>query len=206
MNLMRRTIIAAVLALSLLSPAAALASGGAVVSDCATDGKLDRKYSPGDYADALKHIPTDVDEYTDCRDIIRRGQLGLSGGSSSSSSSGGVPGTAGGGGTPGGTGGDAGAAGGTAAGNGLNAYDNAIASATPEQRASVDKLVKGTPTAVQIAGQQLRPDSLGHGDLGSLNSLPTPLVLVLLLLGVGALAAAASPVKALVLTRLQRSA
>ena len=54
-----------------LAPAAP-ASGTSVVTDCADDSRLDKRYTPADYKDALQNIPTDVDEYTDCRDVIRR--------------------------------------------------------------------------------------------------------------------------------------
>lgn len=202
---LRSGLVAGVLALGLLTPSAALASGAAVIKDCASDGKLDKKYTPADYADALKHIPTDVDEYTDCRDVIKRGQLGLGGtGGGSGSGSGG---SGGGTGTAGGTG--TGGPGGTAApatGNGLNAYDQALSTATPQERASVAQAGKTATAPLEVGGRQLRPDSLGHGDLASLNTLPTPLVIVLVLLGAAALAAAFSPVRTFVRTRVQRTA
>lgn len=197
---LRRSLIAAVLGLSLLSPTAALASGKAVVADCVDDGRLSKKYPAGDYSDALKNIPTDVDEYTDCRDIIRRGQLGL-GGSGAGSGGDGSGGAGSGGGGDGGTGG-----GGASGDNGLNSFDTALATATPEERASVDKLVSGNPTAVQIAGRDLRPDALSKGDLGSLNSLPAPLVIVLALLFLGGIAALVPTIRTFVRTRRQRTA
>jgi hypothetical protein len=201
---LRSGLLACVLTLGLLTPSAALAGGSAVIKDCATDGKLDKKYPAADYANALKNIPTDVDEYTDCRDVIKRGQLGLGGGGSGSSDgSGGAGGATGtGGGTGGGTDGSAGAA----PGNGLNAYDQALSTATPEERASVDKAAKLPTGPLEVGGRRLRPDSLSHGDLASLNTLPTPLVIVLVLLGAAALAAAFSPVRSFVRTRVQRTA
>lgn len=200
---LRSGLLAGVLALGLLTPSAALASGAAVIKDCASDGKLDKKYTPADYADALKHIPTDVDEYTDCRDVIKRGQLGL-GGTGGGSGSGGTGGGTGTGGTS--AGGTGGAAGATGTGNGLNAYDQALSTATPQERASVAQAGKAPSTPLEVGGRQLRPDSLGHGDLASLNTLPTPLVIVLVLLGAAALAAAFSPVRTFVRTRVQRTA
>jgi hypothetical protein len=196
---LRSCLAAAVLTASVAAPTAAFASGSAVISDCATDGKLDKKYSAADYASALKNIPTDVDEYTDCRDVIRRGQLGLGGSSGSGGSTG-----SGGGGTTGGTTGTPG--GGAATGNGINAYDQALATASPQERASVGQATQKPPAAFEVGGRQVRADSLGHGDLSSLNSLPTPLVVVLVLLGLGAIAAAVSPVRTFVRTRVQRTA
>src|SRR4051794_41388777 len=91
---MRRLL--ALLILFTFAPAAtALASGGKVVRDCTDDGVLQGHYSQKDLRDALSSIPSDVDEYTNCRDIIRRAAFGGAGGGS-----GGKGGT--GGGSPGG--------------------------------------------------------------------------------------------------------
>lgn len=70
-----RTLLLAAALLTLL-PASALAAGNgaAAVQDC-QDGRIDGTYSAADYSAALKSIPTDVDEYTDCRDVLRAAQL-----------------------------------------------------------------------------------------------------------------------------------
>jgi hypothetical protein len=84
-----RTRIWTALALALLCalalPALASASGAQVIRDCADDGHLSKTYSQADLRKALEDLPTDVDEYTDCRDVIRRAQLGVAGGGDSSS-------------------------------------------------------------------------------------------------------------------------
>ena len=67
-------------ALCLLPVAQAQASGDDVLKDCSTNGHLTKKYSQREYRQALAHIPSDLDEYTDCRDQIRHAQLGLGGG------------------------------------------------------------------------------------------------------------------------------
>ena len=68
--------VAASLALLAFSAApASAARGDAVVKDCTNDGRIDKTYSPADYSEALNGLPTDVDEYTDCREVIRRAQL-----------------------------------------------------------------------------------------------------------------------------------
>ncbi|MCW3000016.1 MAG: hypothetical protein JWN65_3565, partial [Solirubrobacterales bacterium] len=106
---LRAAILASVLAVACVAPATALASGSTVVSDCALDSKLDKTYTAKEYKDALKNIPTDVDEYTDCRDVIRRAQLAQAGAGNSSggggSSGSGAGGTGGSTGTGGGSGG-----------------------------------------------------------------------------------------------------
>src|SRR5690606_24992403 len=77
----------------------ASAQGGAIFRDCA-DGRLDGDYSPSEIRRARQNIPTDVDEYTDCRDVLtsalgdalgKPGGTGSDGPSGSSDNSGGVP-------------------------------------------------------------------------------------------------------------------
>ena len=51
-------------------PAVAQASARDVVIDCARDGDLDRKYSNSDLRRAQGQLPTDIDEYSDCREVI----------------------------------------------------------------------------------------------------------------------------------------
>ncbi|CAA9505900.1 MAG: hypothetical protein AVDCRST_MAG53-2415, partial [uncultured Solirubrobacteraceae bacterium] len=63
-------------AAALLFPAAASADGGvaALVKDC-QDEKIDGTYTAQEYRDALRRLPTDVDEYTGCRETLRAAQL-----------------------------------------------------------------------------------------------------------------------------------
>ena len=58
--------------LVLALPAAANAKSGyqAVIRDCAQDGQIDGHYSQHQLDQARHHIPSDVDEYTSCRDAI----------------------------------------------------------------------------------------------------------------------------------------
>jgi hypothetical protein len=201
---LRAAILASVLAVACVAPATALASGSTVVSDCALDSKLDKTYTAKEYKDALKNIPTDVDEYTDCRDVIRRAQLAAAGGGKKDSGGGDSTGgtAAGGGGASGGSAGTGGGAGAPST-TGVGGFDAVIAAASPQERAAVDQAV-GSGAPVLVAGQDLRPDSLGHGDLGALNSLPTPFVVVLLLLALGTLAALLPTLRSVVRTRRQR--
>jgi hypothetical protein len=64
-----------VVTLLLVLPAMAMASGETVLQDCADDSELSRTYSQAEYKKALANIPADLDEYTDCRSIIRAAQL-----------------------------------------------------------------------------------------------------------------------------------
>jgi hypothetical protein len=58
-----------------LASAPAHASSGDVIRDCSEDGTLNRNYSQQELAGALHNLPSDLDEYTDCRTVIRRAQL-----------------------------------------------------------------------------------------------------------------------------------
>jgi hypothetical protein len=70
-----------VLAVALVVGAApAYGSAGAVIRDCSEDGVLNKHYSQGDLTKALDQLPSDLDEYTDCRSVIRRAQLAGTGG------------------------------------------------------------------------------------------------------------------------------
>ncbi len=157
-----------------IAPASAHAANGeAVLRDCNDNGKLDKKYSQSDYRDAIENIPTDLDEYTDCRDVIRRAQLGLdnagSGGGSGSSG-----GATGGGGAAGGS-----ASGGSTGGGNANATA-ALADATPEERAALEQTTAGgAQEGLRLGDEVIRP-KIG---VSSSTALPTPLVAVVVLLG-----------------------
>jgi hypothetical protein len=70
------SIFAALLVALLALPAFAQASGQDVIRDCFDDGHIDGNYSQGDYQDAQDNLPSDVDQYSDCRDVIAQGQAG----------------------------------------------------------------------------------------------------------------------------------
>jgi hypothetical protein len=67
-------LVAAALVAAVMVPDAN-ASGRQVIRDCSEDGILDGKYSQGELQDALHNLPSDLDEYTDCRAVIRAAQL-----------------------------------------------------------------------------------------------------------------------------------
>ncbi|MEA2374060.1 MAG: hypothetical protein QOD53_523, partial [Thermoleophilaceae bacterium] len=71
MSRLRHTSPLLVALLALALPASALASPRqAIIKDCAADGRVDGHYKRSQLNDARKHIPTDVNEYTDCRSAI----------------------------------------------------------------------------------------------------------------------------------------
>src|SRR2546423_12502285 len=53
----------------------AFGSAKDVIRDCSTDGVLNGHYSHSELAKALAQLPSDIDEYTDCRAIIRSALL-----------------------------------------------------------------------------------------------------------------------------------
>jgi hypothetical protein len=174
---MRRLLVTLTLMSALLAPAAAQASGAAVIRDCTDDGRLQGHYSQRDLRDALNSIPSDVDEYTDCRDIIRRaafsaGAGGGGGGGNSSNSAGGAPG-----GEFGGFGGGGGAApGGTPL--------------TPDQQKAIDAArAKGSGAIRFSDGAVVHPGAVARRS-AEVSDVPTPLVIVVLLLAAAALTAA----------------
>lgn len=69
----RRRLVAVALALlaALVLPVFASASGYDVIADCNANNGLSQKYSQSDLQDALNNLPTDIDEYSDCKSIIK---------------------------------------------------------------------------------------------------------------------------------------
>jgi len=198
MRLRHRIAIALALLTALLAvPGAALASGNAVVKDCANDGKLDKRYSQSDYADALANLPADVDEYSDCRDVIQRARLSggsSSGGSSGGSSSGGSStggGSTGGGTTGGGSSGDTGTA-------SSGPAPDPLASATDAERAAFQKAIANGDAPVKLDGRPISPGALGGAKSNGLADLPAPLLAILALLALGAFGATALGTRRLV--------
>ena len=154
-------LIAALAALALPALAQAV-SPGDVIRDCTLDGRLDRSYTQKELRQALAAIPSDVDEYTNCREVIRAAQLALATGASSSSG-GGTNATAPSGSTAGGgsSGGDSGAATGVFGGF-KNVPADPTASATPSERAAID----------QARADVVDDDPVEEASVG----LPTPLI------------------------------
>jgi len=73
----KASVLAVVLALCAGAWLAVPAFGSArdVIKDCSEDGVLNGHYSHSELAKALAQLPADLDEYTDCRAIIRAALL-----------------------------------------------------------------------------------------------------------------------------------
>src|SRR3954454_23076885 len=93
----------------LLTAAASPALAGTrekILQEC-QDGRLSGDYTAKEIRDARNHIPTDIDQYSDCRDVLSRALADRAGGGG-----GGGGGSGGGGGGAGGSGGGGGGGGG----------------------------------------------------------------------------------------------
>lgn len=163
--------IALVVAFAALAlPAAAGADPNAVVRDCAADGTVDGNYSDSEKRAALKQIPADLDEYSDCRSVIG---ASLGGGPKAGASKNGR---------------DGGAAAGGSAG--------AKADAARKRKARAEKRKKQRAgTELALGDRNVDPR---NGDVfqaaDTSNGLPMPVLLALIALG---LLAAAGGVMAL---------
>jgi hypothetical protein len=162
-----------------VAPATAWADGKRVIRDCTDDGRVQGRYSQSEYRDALAHMPTDVDEYTDCRDVIRRAQLAAAGGRGKGNAGG-----------PRGSATDVPAAG-----------SDPLATASPTEKTRATRAIRGGSAPVVVGGRVLRPGALGARTPSATSDLPTPLLVVLLLLGTGALALAGMRAGSRVLAR-----
>jgi hypothetical protein len=174
--MLRRLIGTAAVALFVLAPAApALASGDAVIKDCVRNGRLTKQYSQKDYRDALANMPTDVDEYTDCRDIIRHAQLGFAGGS---------------GGSSGGSGGGSSTPSGGAPGTAPNPFAGASASAVARAKREIARARAGALQR-RLGADVVTPGALSYRNISALSKLPTSLLILSILITLAALGAGA---------------
>jgi hypothetical protein len=166
---MRRVLALLTVTACLLSPSLASASGGDVIRDCTDNGRIDAPHSQADYSSALANLPSDVDEYTDCPQIIAaakrrdaRRPPGAGGAALPGGFEGGTPPSA------------------------LNVPR------TPAERAAIASATSGAATPVTVAGEPITPGGSGIVDAAVRHSLPGPLLALLLALGTGALATIAS--------------
>jgi hypothetical protein len=142
-------------------PAPAFASSDQVLRDCTFDGKLDHKYSNAELRRAKNRMPSDSDEYSDCRDVIANA---ITGGSDVS----------GGKGSP-----------------GIAATDpagEAAAQATDQSNLAAIANSDKAPQDLEVGGNKVTPDDSGYFNLGgAANQVPLPLLIALCLLCVVAL-------------------
>ena len=204
---MRRTIFMALLAALLLVPAAARAAGPIqIIRDCSDDGQLQGNYSAAELRKARSQLPTDIDEYSDCRDVLSRA---ISAKASTAKDNGGGGGTANGGGTAGGgTSGSFGGNGGSGGGgSGTNAPTPEEAARQAERHAILS--APSSPEDAKAVGEaadhgdravltDANPRSPGESRLAASvgrNGIPGTMLAVLVLLGAALIAAAVPTIR-----------
>jgi len=176
---MPRLLLVMVLTLLVAAPAAQAGTRADIVADCFDDGKLDGNYTASQIRDARNNLPADVDQYSDCRDVLARAL----GGSGSRELGGGAGGALGGGGGGGGSSGPL-----TPSGPG-------------EQRALEAAAKAGGSRPVQVGDGTIVPGASGFAAGATHSDLPPTLLVALILLGVAALAPIAPYVRKRVLAR-----
>jgi hypothetical protein len=146
----------------LAMPLTAGASGDDVIRDCSQDGDLDKEYSDEELQDASENMPSDLDAYTDCRDVIRQAQAGGRGSSGSGSESGG-------------------GAGGSAGGGGENGSGGANATA-----GDAEELSRRQQEAQEGTAPSESATLAAGADAGDDSGLPTAALIAIVLLGLAA--------------------
>jgi hypothetical protein len=181
---MRRIPLLCLLAALLIAPAAMAATTTQILRDCQDDGVLEGHYTAAELRKALRHIPSDVAEYTNCQDVLSRAaDAAAAPAAPSGNSSGPSGGGSGGSGTPGG-----GSTGGQAP----------VQPSTPQDTHALQAAANsGPPPVVDVHGRRV---ASGFGaDIGR-NSLPSSVLTVLILIG-AALATLAAPLVHRVISR-----
>jgi hypothetical protein len=168
----RTVFVACLLALLVVAPAALADSTRAKILRECQDGRLTGDYSSKQIRDALNNIPDDIDQYSDCRDVLRNALLNDAGNS-------------GGGGGNGGGGNGGGAGGGGGNGGGGNG-GKPLTPSTDADRKALQSAATGGGQPLEISGKRVTP---GQGELH--NDLPTTLIVVLILLAVATVVALA---------------
>jgi len=156
-----------VLTLLVAAPAAMAGTRADIVADCFDNGKLDGNYSASQIRDARNNLPADVDQYSDCRDVLARA-LGGSGSRDIGGSGGGALG--------GGSGGSAPA-------------ESLTPSGPDEQRALEAAAKQGGDKPVQVGDSTVVPGAAGFGAGAARNEIPASVLVALILLGIAAFAA-----------------
>lgn len=176
----RSVLLLAAIVCALAVPAPALADrSDEIIRDCYQDGKLDGKYSKGDLKEAEDDLPSDVDEYSDCRAVIGAARD--------------RPNNGGGGGTGGVPGGGF-RGGGTAGGDPSLSTDSGAIAGSREDLDALNSITGNRdgdePKVAVGSGQPITP-AAGAASVGeSANDMPTPLLAALIALGaLGALGA-----------------
>jgi hypothetical protein len=197
----RRTIFLALLAALLLIPAAAHAAADPIkiIRDCEDDGALQGTYTASELRSARSALPTDIDEYSDCRDVLGRAIAAKT--SSSNGTNGGSQGA--------GTGAGGSSTSGGASGGSSTTPQPDTATTQPNSSVAVDPGIETGPVTakdwqavgaaekeggrgVAVNGRDVSPMLVA--EVGR-NGLPSSLIVALALLGGAVLAACLLPLR-----------
>jgi hypothetical protein len=169
------------LILLLSAPTASAGVREKILREC-QEGRITGHYTPKQLRDARNHIPTDVDEYSDCRDVLAQAALTGRGGGGSNSQASNAPG---------------GLMPTTTAGR------SPLTAADPvESQTLNDARLKSE--AQSVGDQSLLPSATGFSAAAVRHGLPPAVLAVLILLGLCASAATFASVRRRVLARRQR--
>jgi hypothetical protein len=158
------------LAAMLIVPATAYSSEASTIINRCTHGKSLSGFSQQAYRKALQQVPTEVSEYTDCSELIRKAQLaGAAGHRGSGANIGG---------------GGRGEGGGGAAG----ASPVSALVPTPTERRAITSAGHVASVPQKIGTTSITPGVVHANIASALSSLPTPLLAILIFLLACALA------------------
>lgn len=144
-------LLAALLATLALASVAAASSTTKILETC-SEGKIPKGYSQQAYRQALKQMPSELSEYSDCPSLIHKAQL------------------------------DAVGPGGGGSGPGTGASGGAEATVAPPSAAEQHTLENSTHSGggpVSVGGETLHPGVVHANIASALSSLPTPIVALL---------------------------
>jgi hypothetical protein len=164
--MLRLVFIALLVVLAAAPPVQADDTRVKILREC-QNGRLTGDYTAREIRDARSNIPDDLDQYTDCRDVLTRALLALAGGGSGDGGA-----DAGAGGT-GGTGGSGGSGG------------EPLTPSTDADRQALEQATTVGSQPVEVAGRKVTPGSALRNDL------PTALTVLLVLLAAAAAVALA---------------
>jgi len=164
------TILVATIALLIVSTSANADSTDDIISECVKTGKVKGKYTPKELRNALNNLPSDVDEYSDCRDRIRDAQLNKVKGKGGANSFADSPENS------------------DLIVNPLDTKHPVVVAASPEETAALIKAQgeSGKLQPIDIDGKEIDVNKSGLSASGGTASLPKPVVGSILLLGIGA--------------------
>jgi hypothetical protein len=174
-NRLAYVVLALLVALLAVPTLAHAARGDDVIADCHEDGHIDGNYSQDDYQDAQDNLPSDIDQYGSCRDVIAQAQAD----GSRDKSAGGAAGGSGGDGGQGRTGGSPKPYEGDPA---LQTKSGAYAP-SQDDKAAYDRTREEAASGGSLPGGLSIPTAGDFKPAGADNSIPLPVLLALVSVG-----------------------